>query len=260
MWCATAEAGCLTAPMPDIGFVAGPPAALREAHVRGVGYPVFCFTKLSSSSRVVYQNCGHCVWYRDAIFGPSGDMYKYFTPAFSRPLPRLRLVMSRPRRRDDSCYCSSSFFSSFLLASLTLLSTLPPSSLSPFHPSTCPISPPGFGTGHSLFGFNLSSSAFFRKRSSLITSLHVSSSGGVLRLRRRRGSGPSASVRGSTGQGMRCGAATTRKETMRVVVKREVVMRERGWRCGGILVWCGVIEDVAGASPVLDGCEQWSAA
>ena len=40
----------------------------------------------------------------------------------------------------------------------------------------------------------------------------------------------------STGQGRMCGVATTRKEMKRVVVKREVVRRERGWRAGGMVV------------------------
>jgi hypothetical protein len=48
---------------------------------------------------------------------------------------------------------------------------------------------------------------------------------------------------------MRCGAATTRKETMRVVVKSEVVMRDRGWRCGGIVCGgLGASEGIAEAS------------
>jgi hypothetical protein len=34
---------------------------------------------------------------------------------------------------------------------------------------------------------------------------------------------------------MRCGAATTRKETIRVVVNRLAVMRERGCMCGGMV-------------------------
>ena len=39
----------------------------------------------------------------------------------------------------------------------------------------------------------------------------------------------------STGQGRICGVATTRKEMKKVVVKREVVRRERGWRAGGMV-------------------------
>ena len=35
------------------------------------------------------------------------------------------------------------------------------------------------------------------------------------------------------GQGRRCGRPTRRKESARVVVKREIVWRERGWRGGG---------------------------
>jgi hypothetical protein len=118
------------------------------------------------------------------------------------------------------------------------MDTLSTSSFSPFQPNTCPISPPGLGTGHSRFGANLSSNCFLLIFSSLIPSSQVSSSE-IFRLRRLLicpvGSGESASVRGSTGQGIRCGAATTRKETISVVVKSEVVVRDRGCRCGGIL-------------------------
>jgi hypothetical protein len=131
------------------------------------------------------------------------------------------------------CYWSSFFDCASLLAlsTLLLIDILSTSSPASFNPSTCPISPPGLGTGHSRFGFNFSSSSNCLCLSSLMTSLHVSSSG-VLRLRRLLfwpvGSGESASVRGSTGHGMRWGAATTRNDTMRVVVKSEVVMRDRG--------------------------------
>jgi hypothetical protein len=132
-----------------------------------------------------------------------------------------------------SCYWSSFFACASLLAlsTLLLMEILSTSSPASFSPSTCPINPPGLGTGHSRFGASLSSSCICLRLSSLKKSLHVSSSG-VFRLRRLLfwpvGSGESASVRGSTGQGMMCGAATTRNETMSVVVKSEVVMRDRG--------------------------------
>lgn len=110
-----------------------------------------------------------------------------------------------------------------------------------FSPSTCPISPPGFGTGHSRFGVVRSSASLMFLLSSLMTSLHVSSLGILLRRRlgwpvKGSGFGESASVRGSTGHGRRCGVATTRKDTMRVVVKSDMVDRDRGWRCGGMVV------------------------
>jgi hypothetical protein len=166
---------------------------------------------------------------------PLYDMYTYDTVSFTR---------FRGRAAVDLCH-SSCYWSSFLdcasllaLSILLLIDIFSTSSPASFKPSTCPMSPPGLGTGHSLFGFSFSSSCVFLILSSLMMSLHVSSSGD---LRRRRllfwpvGSGESASVRGSTGQGMMCGAATTRKETMRVVVKSEVVMRDRGCRWGGIV-------------------------
>jgi hypothetical protein len=150
-------------------------------------------------------------------------------------IQRARYLVCRCSMQECSgcCYWSSFFDCASRLACSTLvlidiLSTSSPSSL---RPSTCPMSPPGFGTGHSRFGDSFSSNWIFFMRSSLMTSLHVSSSG-VLRLRRLLfcpvGSGASASVRGSTGHGIRCGAATTRKETMSVVVKSDVVMRDRG--------------------------------
>jgi hypothetical protein len=48
---------------------------------------------------------------------------------------------------------------------------------------------------------------------------------------------------GWTGQGRRCGRPTTRKEIARVVVKRDVVKRERGWRCGGIFDSFALLRD-----------------
>jgi hypothetical protein len=176
-----------------------------------------------------------CTLYAVAVPVLSLDMYKYDTP--SSTLDRTCAVVDPCH---SSCYCSSFFDCASRLAFSTLLridifSTSSPAS---FRPSTCPMSPPGFGMGHSRFGFSLSSNCFFFILFSLMTSLHVSSSG-VLRLRRLLfwpvGSGASASVRGSTGQGIMWGAATTRKETMRVVVKSEVVMRDRGCRWGGIV-------------------------
>lgn len=39
----------------------------------------------------------------------------------------------------------------------------------------------------------------------------------------------------STGHGSKWGVATTRNDIMSVVVKSEVVIRDRGWRCGGMI-------------------------
>lgn len=109
-------------------------------------------------------------------------------------------------------------------------------------PSTWPMSPPGFGTGHSLFGIDHSPPPLVFLLPSRSMSLHVSSWQCRRRLLVGRGSpdsadgsGESARARGSTGQGSKWGVATTRNETMRVVVKRDVVMRDRGWRCGGMM-------------------------
>jgi hypothetical protein len=146
-----------------------------------------------------------------------------------RPLLSSNSALCRCRNRP--CYWS--FFdcaSRLALSTLLVIVAGSASPFSPFQPSTCPIRPPGFGTGHSLFGASLSSNCFLLSRSSLMTSLQVSSSVDF-RLRRLLfpvGSGESASVRGSTGHGNTWGAATTRNETMRVVVKSDVVMRDRG--------------------------------
>ena len=129
------------------------------------------------------------------------------------------------------------------------------SSTSFFKPSTCPMSPPGFGKGHSRFGLAHSSASFALRLSSLMALLCVSSRGTFRRLLRRgspdsaSGSAESARMRGSTGQGSRCGVATTRKETMRVVVKSDVVMRDRGCRCGGMVT-------IVGAAEALRGCRR----
>ena len=135
----------------------------------------------------------------------------------------------------------SSFFDHGLHMALSILFVIDTGSTSCssfLRPNTWPISPPGFGTGHSRCGDSLSSNCFLLRSSSLIESVLLSSSS-TFRLRRFLfspvGSAESANVRGSTGHGMRCGAATTRKDTMSVVVKSEVVMRDRGWRCGGMV-------------------------
>ena len=133
---------------------------------------------------------------------------------------------------SQSCYWSPLLDCASFLAFSTLLvtETFSASLSASFQPSTCPINPPGFGTGHSLLGDNFSSCRFCLLLCSLMTSPSSSES---FRLRRRlispvTGSTESASVRGSTGHGIRCGAATTRKDTMSVVVKSDVVMRDRG--------------------------------
>jgi len=111
------------------------------------------------------------------------------------------------------------------------------------NPKTCPMIPPGFGKGHSLPLARITSASC-----SLISSVSGLGRGssaliGIFRRNRRRrpfsstttiSMGPSARCLGSTGQGMICGSPTTRNEIARVVVKREVVMTERGWRCGGM--------------------------
>lgn len=132
-----------------------------------------------------------------------------------------------------SCYWSFLDCASFLALSILVLIGLVSSALSSSFliPNTCPISPPGFGTGHSRL-CDIFSSICSRLIFSSLVIASLASSSAILRLRRLRfspvGSAESANVRGSTGHGIKCGAATTRNETMSVVVNNDVVMRDRG--------------------------------
>ena len=64
----------------------------------------------------------------------------------------------------------------------------------------------------------------------------------------------SANLTRGTGHGMMCGIPTTRKDTRRVVPKREVVRRDRGWRWGVMAPrrreWKGVSTGRGGAHAV----------
>ena len=166
------------------------------------------------------------------------DTHKWFTFVFrplygvstsTHPLSRYWSSFVRDFRNDRTC-------------SVTDVCSAGTSSLLVM-PRTWPTKPPGLGIGHSLLGFSLSS-IIFLFASSLSTSLPSSSLSIGLRLRRRFvGSAESLSVRGSTGQGIRCGAATTRKQTISVVVKSEAVMRLRGCMCGGMLTFAALLID-----------------
>ncbi len=97
-------------------------------------------------------------------------------------------------------------------------------------PIICLTSPPGLGTGHSLFGLP---SLCIVSISPTDVASSVVVSGDRLRRRLIVPSGismVSAYCRRSTGHGSKCGNATTRNETARVPVKRVPVVRERGWR------------------------------
>lgn len=110
-------------------------------------------------------------------------------------------------------------------------------------PSHCPSMPPGFGTGHSLLERSDAGSAY----SSVVCSNCTMPSGdcGVSGVMSRRlhllrlpfsstTTSPSAYLARGTGQGNKCGSATTKKLAMTVVANRDEVMRDLGWRCGGI--------------------------
>ena len=172
----------------------------------------------------------------------------------------------------------SSLFSSRPLlrigSALTTGGMLPSSSF--LNPRICPTSPPGFGMGHSLRRvLSFPELLVVADSSSLAPPLSEAGSPVVIcfdmivllfsstwHLRRRlfarvdsaSGSAESASARVSTGQGRMCGVATTRKEMKRVVVKREVVRRERGWRAGGM-----VGEEAADAMRVVGGAPSGKA-
>lgn len=121
------------------------------------------------------------------------------------------------------------------------------------NPMSSPITPPGLGTGHSLFPLGAvlviaDVSATLALLLLPLTSLTPSnwaipSFTSVVccddRRRAHRGlpSGEAASAyatRGA-GQGRMCGRPTTRKLATTVVAKSEEVMRERGCRWGGIV-------------------------
>ena len=103
-------------------------------------------------------------------------------------------------------------------------------------PSTSPTSPLGFGTGHScdfllIMIFSSSDICTDELSSSELASVGLSVS------RRRRllrlpsaviSSSASANLTRGAGHGTMCGMLTTRKDTNRVVPKREVVRRDRG--------------------------------
>jgi hypothetical protein len=116
------------------------------------------------------------------------------------------------------------------------------------NPKISPTKPPGFGTGHSLFGIGprdnttaLSSLPSPNSWLPFVDSL-CSPSFATHFLRRRflcgvpSGISPSAYANRGAGQGNTCGRATTKKLAKSVVAKREDVSRLRGWRCGGIMV------------------------
>ena len=119
----------------------------------------------------------------------------------------------------------------------------PPSLLSARFRRSAPIHlpsiPPGFGTGHSLFGPAIVSSSSPAGVLPPAVSPAVSSplSPSFRRLRRRPSAvcSLSANVRRGAGHGSRCGVLTTRKEMASVVPKSEVVKPERGCRRGGIV-------------------------
>ena len=168
-------------------------------------------------------------------FPPFGRVCTYDTHDASLELPSMYSMLSSPSKPHRHWSSADLVFRNVRTCSVTDVCSAGVSSLLVM-PRTCPTSPPGFGIGHSLFGFSLSS--IILRLSSPSASTPSSSLSTGLRLRRLLvGSAESLSVRGSTGQGMRCGAATTRKETMSVVVKSEAVMRLRGCMCGGILAF-----------------------
>ena len=126
------------------------------------------------------------------------------------------------------------------------MTTSGPDSSSPLssllRPKTLPTMPRGLGTGHSCAFFLIK--AF--SSSEMCRGIRISPSGpelssiGASVVRGRLLRLPfsmtsifeSASLTWGAGHGMRCGMPTTRKETRRVVPKREVVRRDRGWRWG----------------------------
>lgn len=119
------------------------------------------------------------------------------------------------------------------------------------NPINSPMTPLGFGTGHSRSLLALAAVvplvwAAILSKSSLelsnwaIPSFTTAGSG----LLRRRRFVPSAAFSESAyatrgaGQGSACGRATTKKHTATVVANSEDVIRDRGCRCGGMMRVC----------------------
>lgn len=111
-------------------------------------------------------------------------------------------------------------------------------------PSKSPNIPGGFGTGHSLLALLSRSccSELSPSTADFTVTPSLSSPSAVFRrLRRLRCScspsiaiSPSAKAVRGTGQGKACGKATTKNDASSVVANRELVNRDRGWRCGGM--------------------------
>jgi len=97
-------------------------------------------------------------------------------------------------------------------------------------PKTWATNPPGFGTGHSLLLSRTISPGTCSELASPSTNFRR-----LLLRPSSSGTSPSANARLGTGHGRRCGRPTTRKETASVPVKMDIVARERGWRCDGIV-------------------------
>jgi hypothetical protein len=115
-------------------------------------------------------------------------------------------------------------------------------------PKISPTKPPGFGTGHSLFGIGIGARDNAMFSSLLFSTLWHSRDESdcspsfpthfLLRLLRcgvPSGISPSAYAKRGAGHGKTCGKATTKKLANSVVANREDVNRLRGWRCGGIV-------------------------
>lgn len=155
--------------------------------------------------------------------------------------PRHLSTTVRPECR---LYSASSvlLLSAFLVSTLTF-GGMAASSLPFPDPSRLPMMPIGLGTGHSLaflIDSSFWSSSVTLSSSEMLSSWPWSAFRRRLRLRLRPSSdmeicSPSAKASLGAGQGMIWGIPTTRKETRSVVPSREVVVRERGCRWGGIV-------------------------
>lgn len=121
-----------------------------------------------------------------------------------------------------------------------------PSLLEPPNPRISPTSPPGFGTGHSLFCFlnptssisSLLSSAAEATFTTLVPSFSSTGHFRLLRLLPACGVPSSAYATLGAGHGSACGKTTTKKLAKRVVANKEEVKRLRGCMCGGIVDCC----------------------
>lgn len=153
-----------------------------------------------------------------------------------RPIPedrsdRCNVVQSIPVVSYHACHLSILRCGGVVVSSLSL-----------WNPNHSPRMPPGFGTGHGLLSCTSFPGPLTSSSGAVWPKCAIPSrTSGVSFLFHLRllpfssiTTSPSAKRAGGTGQGRTCGRPTTKKLAKTVTAKRVEVVRERGWRCGGM--------------------------